>query len=225
VVVSLTLAVATLVALVSMWGLSARAPTSSTGVLPSRPTPSPPRQPFVFPAPTVIAVTVAKTSGAKDAAQAVASTVQGTLNRFYDLAFMDPRTWRAGVPAGAWEAFDPAVRARAQADAASLGLGKADAPIATLQVTQAALTIQVLFNASGHPQSAQAAVMFQAAGRLANGQPIEVTNAATFILRRVSSTWLISGYPAANTQVTSPPPIPIPGPSPVPGPTASGATP
>jgi len=106
-----------------------------------------------------------------------------------------------------------------------LGLGKADAPIATLQVTQAALTIQVLFNASGHPQSAQAAVMFQAAGRLANGQPIEVTNAATFILRRVSSTWLISGYPAANTQVTSPPPIPIPGPSPVPGPTASGATP
>ena len=120
------------------------------------------------------------------------------------------------------------MRRRAQQDAASLTLG-AQAPTLThLEVTDSSLSIRFLVDPRGGLSIAAADVRFTATGALKDGQSLQVTNRASFLLRQVSGQWVIVGYPLASTELRSKAPTPSPSPtssgtSPTPSP--SGATP
>jgi hypothetical protein len=155
------------------------------------------------------------------AARNAATAIQSTLSGFYDAAFMDPGTRKQGLPSGAWEAFAEALRKQAKADAAALTLGEAAASIERLSVTNASLLVRLLIDPRGRPTAAFATVVLDASGTAAGGDPVLVSNRATFLLRPSGRRWLVVGYPKAVTNVESPP-SPSPGATPTPSPTASG---
>jgi hypothetical protein len=179
--------------------LGARPPAGSPSAHPS-PTPTVPA--FTFPL-RVVAVPVTNRDGQRASTEA-ASSVQVALSSFYAQGFLAPETWTKGVPQNAWDVFDGGVRARAKDDAPSLALGTQAGDLIRLEVTKAGLTVRVLLDASGRPVAADAQVRFQATGTIAGGELVEVTNAASFLLRPESGRWLIVGYPNATTNVSAP---------------------
>lgn len=170
--------------------------------------PVPPRERLVLPLARTTTVKIAKrnTRAARDAAAAI----QATLSGFYDAAFMDPKTWTQGLPAGAWKAFAGSLRDRAQSDADALTLGTAAPTIERLAVTHASLSVRLLLDPRGRPTAAFASVALDASGAQAGGEPVVVTNRTIFLLRPSRGQWLVVGYPSASTNVESPPP-PSPG--------------
>jgi hypothetical protein len=183
-------------------------PGAAPGGVPST-TPSPPRPAFLFSI-RMSGVPVGRNAGSK-ATTAASLEVQAALSGFYDQAFVDPVNWSRPLPAVAWNAFDPSVRAQAKKDAQSLTLGLQAAQLASLNVeTTTGLVIRVLVDQSGHALAADAQVTFDANGVLRSGQAVDVTNRADFLLRPVSGGWVVVGYPDASTKVTSAPPSPSP---------------
>ena len=210
------------VAVVAMAGVAAGVILSRdgpSGILKPGPTSSPTRQPFAFPAPRVIPVAVQHSRGTR-AANQTATAIRDTLSGFYSQAFVDSEVWSGDVPDGAWEAFAPRARARARADAASLTVRAVGAPIQDLELTSASLTVRVLLDPSGHPVAADADAVFRATAKLRGGQSIEVANEASYVFRRASNRWLITGYPRARTEVSRT--GPLPGPSPTSSASAAG---
>jgi hypothetical protein len=185
---------------------------------PSR-SPSPARQPFVFPAPRVIPVPVERSKRTR-AAREAATAIQDTLSAFYSRGFVDSEVWSGTVPDSTWEAFAPAARARARADAESLTVRAVGAPLEDLEVTSASLTVRVLLDPKGHPVAADADALFKATAKLRSGQSIELANQASYIFQRASNRWVITGYPRARTEVSAP--GPLPGPSSSPSASAAG---
>jgi hypothetical protein len=163
-----------------------------------------PRTPFLLPDPSI---TISRLGSSTDTtgATALAGQIQTALSGFYDQAFMDPRTWTDGVPPAAWDVFAPDIRARAQQDAESLTLGLQPSRVTALQATQVTLAIRVLIDGSGKARLASVDVTFDATGTIAGGEPLTVTNRATFVFRAVSGHWLVVAYPVANTGVTAEP--------------------
>jgi hypothetical protein len=155
------------------------------------------------------------------AVQTAAASIQITLSAFYDAAFMDPKT-RRDLPPDAWTGFAEPLRKQAKADAVSLTLGDTGPSIERLSVTRASLFVKLLLDPRGRPQAAVATVVFDASGTLAGGEPVTVSNRASFLLRPSGKDWLVVGYPSAQTSVESPPPTPSPSSSASP---SSGASP
>jgi hypothetical protein len=190
-------------------------PTTRPTLVPtSPPTTLPPRQAFSFTDVQVRSVPVAGRDGSNEAARGAGEAAAGVLSAFYDRAFFDPATWPRGVPDEAWEAFDPAVLERAQRDVASFSLGDAGPDLASLEVTEAELIIQVLLDANGHAQAAFADVVFEADGVVHDGRAVEVRSRATYLLRPTDGAWRIVGYPDASTRIEEAP-VPSPSPSPM----------
>ncbi|MGH2557238.1 MAG: hypothetical protein ACRDHO_16230 [Actinomycetota bacterium] len=138
------------------------------------------------------------------AARNAATAIQSTLSGFYDAAFMDPETWKQGFPPDAWKAFAAPLRKQAKADADALTLGEAAASIERLSVTNASLSVRLLIDPRGRPTAAFATVVLDASGTATGGEPVLVTNRATFLLRPSGRRWLVVGYPRAATNVESP---------------------
>lgn len=136
-------------------------------------------------------------AAADDAAVAIA----GRLSAFYDTVFMDPTTWKDGVPDKAWRIFDPPILDRAQGDADAFTLGDATPDLATLSVQKSALVVKVLLDPKGRPDTAVAEVTFVASGKLKDGSGVEVTNHASLLLRVEGGLWFVIGYPSASTNV------------------------
>jgi hypothetical protein len=195
---------------------AAPTPTASGSPLPS-PTP---RTAFTFPPPEIEGFTVVGVGG-RSLSREPAALIQSTLSEFYDQAFLDPVTWANGVPEDAWSAFDASVRERAIADTVSLALGDTVPSLASVEVTEATLSVHVLLNTKKKPDAAFADVVFKATGTLSDGEEITITNRAEFLLRPVSNAWLIFGYPKATTRVAGSPVSATPTPSATP----TGATP
>lgn len=165
------------------------------------------------------ASTVRLRRGNPRAARDAATTIQKTLSGFYDAAFMDPETWKQGLAPGAWRAFAKSLQERAKADAGALTLGEVAGSMEELTVTNASLSVRLLLDPGGRPTAAVATVALDATGT-AGGEPVLVSNRATFLLRPSGRAWLVVGYPSASTNVESAP-TPSPGASATPSPTAS----
>jgi hypothetical protein len=184
------------------------------GVTPAPPgsSPTPPRVPFAFAAPTVhVSSYTGRTS--KGPARQAAEDIRATLSTLYDRAFVDPATWTSGFPPEMWEAFDPNAAGRAQKDAASFGLGRVEG-LGELEVIVATLAVDVLEDPARRPLSATATVRFTATGTRTDGSTLDVRNTATYLIRPVRGRWLIVGFPSLRTTIDSvPPPVPTAGPS------------
>jgi hypothetical protein len=164
--------------------------------------------------------------GAIGAARDASVEIAGHLSSFYDAVFMNPDTWKNGVPDGAWQLFDPSVRARARQDSSSLTLGPAAANLESIRVKTTSLSIEVLADPRGKPQTAIANVEFEADGTLAGGQPVTATNKASFLFQISNGEWLVFGYPAASTTIEAGVPSPSAGrASAGTSPSATGTTP
>jgi len=214
-------AVITSIVVVLTRNSSKTATPAQTAPVSGSPLPSPtPRSVFTFPAPEIEGFTVVGVGGVS-LSREPAALIQSTLSQFYDQAFLDPVTWANGVPEEAWSAFDASVRDQAIADTASLALGDTVPSLESLEVTKATLSVNVLLNTNKKPDAAFAEIVFNATGTLTDGEEITITNRAEFLLRPVSNTWLIFGYPEATTNVTG---ISVTA-TPTPSATQTGATP
>ena len=140
--------------------------------------------------------------------------IAGQLSSYYDAVFMDPDTWKNGVPDRAWLLFDRSLRARAQQDSESLTLGPQAASLKSLRVEVASVSVDVLIDPRGNPQAAVANVEFKARGSLVTGQPAIITNTASFLLQLEGGEWVVFGYPTANTSIDAQAPTPSAGASP-----------
>jgi hypothetical protein len=180
-----------------------------------------PRTPFLLPDPIITISRLGSSSG-EPAATALAGQIQTALSSFYDQAFMDPRTWTNGMPSSAWDIFAPEILAGAQRDADSLTLGIQPARVTGLRATDATLSITVLVDGSGKARLVLADVAFEASGTVVGGEPLTVTNKATFVFRVVDGQWLVVAYPVADTAVTAQPAPSAPASA---SPTPSGASP
>jgi hypothetical protein len=189
------------IAAVAAYLLLRPAGTTSSTTAP-RPTPSkaPPRLAFAFKVDRVRATSLRGRSATKQAKEA-AGAIAERLSAFYDHAFADPEAWRTGVPDAAWDVFAVSVRERAKADADSFTPATTGVNLAGLIVSKSKLSVTVLFDNLGHPQAAFADVVFKGTGELKGGQEVDVENAVTFYLRPRSGTWVIVGYPQAETNV------------------------
>jgi hypothetical protein len=203
-------------------------PSSESAAGPSQPPPPiNPRPVFQFASPTMSIAALGPTRGVA-AAQAAAPRIQAVLSTFYDQAFVDPSTWTKGVPTAAWSIFDAPLRSQAQQDATSLALGAQAPTLTRLDVTDTSLSIRFLVDPGGGLAVAAADIRFTATGELKDGQALQVTNRASFLLRQVSGQWLIVGYPVASTRLDSSAPAPTPTPTQSgtsPTPSASGSSP
>lgn len=194
----------------------------STAPVPHRPTspPAPPRAAFLFPAAKTRAIATGRRNNV--AARTAASRIQTTLSAFYDAAFLDPKTWKQGLSAAAWDAFVERVQEQARSDAGSLTLGEAGSSIDQLSVTEASLSVRVLLDPRGRPRAAVATVVFDASGTLSSGEAVLVSNRASFLMEPDGTRWVVVGYPTARTKVETPP-TPSPGASASATPTGSAS--
>ena len=186
-----------------------RSPTPSPAVVPAR-------VPFRFSLNSVTATSFTGKSAPK-AARKAADQITVVLSGWYDAAFTDPAEWRSGPAPSAWSAFSRPVIGRAKKDRQALSLGPV-AGLTVLEATGSRLNVRVLLDPSLKTVGAVAYVTFDAAGKLAGGDILEVTNTARFILRPVRGHWVIVAYPSARTTARQ---HPAPRPSPLAGPTAS----
>ena len=178
---------------------------------------TPARPPFFFRIGDVTADSTGRR--AVNVARDASVEIAGQLSSYYDTVFMDPDTWKKGVPDRAWLLFDRSLRARARQDSASLTLGPQAANLESLRVENSSLSVEVLIDARGNPQAAVANVEFKARGSLVTGQPAAIANTASFLLQLEAGEWVVFGYPTAKTSIDVQAPTPSAGASP-----ASGAT-
>jgi hypothetical protein len=138
-----------------------------------------------------------KRSAADDASAEIGSD----LSAFYDTVFMDPNTWKNGVPKDAWSVFDPSAADQAMKDAKDLALGDQVPDLATLSVDESSLAVKVLLDVAGKPLAAVARVDFVAVGAIQSGDKVTVTNHADLLLKLEGGKWLVVGYRSASTDV------------------------
>jgi hypothetical protein len=84
--------------------------------------------------------------------------------------------------------------------ATSLG-GHHSKPIETLKVSSSSLQVNVLTDTANKPVAAVAKVTFVADATTKDGQHIQITRNAQYLLDQADGTWLVSGYPLNTTSV------------------------
>jgi hypothetical protein len=181
---------------VACTGGPSAAPSTAPG--PNRTPSTPPRQPFAF---TSVRVTPDAVTGSGGAAKAdeAGNDIRDALSRFYDAVFADPSAWSGTVQTGAWDAFEPTLRDRAERDAESLTIGELGGSLATLTFPDARLAIRVLLDQNGKPQAAIATVAVDGSGTRTDGSSLSLSNRASFLLEPRDGAWRIVGYPSAKT--------------------------
>jgi hypothetical protein len=176
---------------------------------------------FTFADVTSIPLSSGGSAPSADASR-VAQDIAASLSTFYDAAFVDPTTWGKPLPAPTWTPFAANVRAQAQKDVQTLTLGSSGAQLRSLSVTGSSIQVRVLFDPSGHPNTAVAALTFEALGVLKDGQDIDVTSEGSFLLQPEKGAWVITAYPSVQTTV-QPAASASPSASPTPTPTGSAS--
>jgi hypothetical protein len=134
-------------------------------------------------------------------AKQVAPEVQQTLSDLYGGLFLDPKAWSTAPPDDVWTHFTGPAQRQAKADGAALGLGNLTGRIDTLKVSSSSLQVHVLTDASNKPVAAIAKVTFVADATTKDGQHIQITRDAQYLLDPVDGMWQVSGYPRVLTSV------------------------
>jgi hypothetical protein len=137
----------------------------------------------------------------KPVARQVAPEVQQTLSDLYGGLFLDPKAWSAAPPDDVWDHFTGAAQHQAKSDGAALGLGDLTGKIETLKVSSSSLQVNVLTDTANKPVAAVAKVTFVADATTKDGQHIQITRNAQYLLDEADGTWLVSGYPLNTTSV------------------------
>jgi hypothetical protein len=170
---------------------------------------------FAFENPKIAIFRVSKRAPSPDVSGAAAQ-IQGLLSGLYDEGVVAQANARTSPPAAFWNAFAPDIRRRAQTDADSFTLGAAAGSVRDLAISSSSLTIRFLVDQGGAVASAQAEASIRGAGVAAGSGPVDVIVTGTFVLQRVSGSWVIGGYPSASVSVRSSGPTPRPTPAPTP---------
>lgn len=131
----------------------------------------------------------------------VAPEVQTTLSALYGGLFLDPKAWSSGPPDDVYDHFTDRAAEQAKADGAALGLGDLTGTIDTLKTASSSLEVHVLTDKSNHPVAAVAKVQFVADATTKDGQHIQITRDAEYLMEEVDGTWQVSGYPQNLTSV------------------------
>ncbi len=162
--------------------------------------PKPTRADFTF---TMGGVSATSLGGkhSKVVAEQVAPQVQQTLSDLYGGLFLDPKAWSTAPPDDVWTHFTGPAQRQATADGAALGLGDLTGKIDTLKVSSSSLQVHVLTDQSDDPVAAVAKVQFVADATTKDGQHVQITRQAEYLLDQVHGTWLVSGYPRNLTSV------------------------
>jgi hypothetical protein len=133
--------------------------------------------------------------------QQVAPEVQTTLSDLYGGLFLDPKAWSSGPPDDVYDHFTDRAVEQAKADGAALGLGDLTGTIDTLKTASSSLEVHVLTDKSNNPVAAVARVEYVADATTKDGQHIQITREAEYLMEEVDGTWLVSGYPQNLTSL------------------------
>jgi hypothetical protein len=139
----------------------------------------------------------------RGAADDASIEIGARLSAFYDAVFMDPNTWKNGVPKDAWAIFETSAGNQAKKDADALTLADQVPDLTNLSVSESSLAVKVLLDPAGKPYAAAAQVDFIAVGTLQSGGTVTVTNHAAFVLQLEGGQWLVTAFPSASTDVES----------------------
>ena len=132
----------------------------------------------------------------------VAASVQQTLSDVYGGLFLDPKAWSTGPPGDTFSNdFTGKAGAEAQKEAATLGLGQLTGQVTDLKVESSSLDVRVLLDTHSHPTAAIGEVKFVAAATLKNGQIVDITNTASYLMEQSGGKWLVAGYPKTRSKV------------------------
>lgn len=207
-IIGLLIAVVALAGIgIGVWAVITGGPNPFTGGQ-GAPAATPARPIFVFRIDHVRADRTGR--GSAGVAGDASVEIAGRLSSFYDTVFMDPKTWKDGVPDEAWELFDPSIRDRARRDGAAFTLGSQAATLQSMRVEDSSFSVSVLLDPRGNPRAAVATVKFEAVGTFDGGQDATITNEASFLLQPRNGEWVVFGYPQASTSVEAQVPTPSP---------------
>jgi hypothetical protein len=170
---------------------------------------------FAFENPKIAIFRASKRAPSPDVSGAAAQ-IQGLLSGLYDEGVVAQANARTSPPAPFWNAFAPDIRRRAQTDADAFTLGAAAGSVRDLAISSSSLTIRFLVDQGGAVASAQAQASIRGAGVVAGSGPVDVVVTGTFVLQRVSGSWVIGGYPSASVSVRASGPTPGPTAAPTP---------
>jgi hypothetical protein len=134
---------------------------------------------------------------------AAAEPVRTTLSDLYGGLFLDPKAWSSGPPSDVWDHFTEHAAEQAKSDGAALGLGELTGTIDTLKVASSNLEVHALSDRAGAAIAVMAKVEFVANATTKDGQHIQITREAQYLLEEVDGTWLVSGYPKSLTSVAT----------------------
>ena len=144
------------------------------------------------------------------AAQDVAAAVNEQIDLLYTAAFLDPNSWKEGDYQDAWVVFDEQAVSAAQEQAEVLTLGAA-AGDTYQKVTPAKskLTVNVLFDAEGEPNTAVAVVSFRAIATAKGGaSATEIVSEGQYFLQDLGDGWRVVSFDVDRADQEASAPMP-----------------
>lgn len=149
-----------------------------------------------------------------------ASTQQGEVNNltemfseYYQQAFVDPKAWGDGTFEDLAGLFADDVKASFQRDLPALTIGEARTELQRVDLGSNSFAVTIYYDSKQKPTFAVASVQFEGRGTLKRSGPaLTISQAATYYLQKVGSSWKITAYDTTETQ-TTPTPSPTASPS------------
>jgi len=133
-------------------------------------------------------------------------SVTFTMNRLYQLAFLDPAVWKSGDFSVVFGFFSPDQMAKARRDEATLTLGAgARRTYTQVEPGPGTLRIGIRTNDRGDPTAIVVRAAFTASATRKAGGTTEIRSRATYDLRLAEGGWLIVRYRAARSDREEPP--------------------
>lgn len=130
------------------------------------------------------------------AADDVAIEVNEHIDLLYTAAFLDPNHWKDGDYEEVWTLFSDRAAAAAQEQADVLTLGAAAGEtFQTVEPDTGKLTVKVLFDAEGQPNSAVAVVQFRAIATATGGaSATAIVSEGQYFLQDLGDGWRIVSF-------------------------------
>ncbi|MEX2557506.1 MAG: hypothetical protein WEB06_17985 [Actinomycetota bacterium] len=134
-------------------------------------------------------------------------------NEYYQQAFVDPGAWGDGTFEDLAGLFVEEARASFQRDLPALTIGEARTELKRVDLGSNSFALSIYWDSKQKPTFAVASVQFEGRGILKRSGPaVTISQAATYYLQKVGSSWKISAYDTTETQ-TTPTPSPTASPS------------
>ena len=163
---------------------------------------------------------VAKAKHVFQGKAAGASSQQGEVNNltkmfseYYQDAFVDPGAWGDGTFEDLAGLFVDEAKATFQKDLPALTIGEARTELKRVDLGSNSFAVSIYWDSKQKPTFAVASVQFEGRGTLKRSGPtVTISQAATYYLQKLGSSWKITAYDTTETQ-TTPTPSPTASPS------------